>query len=167
MINCFYMNCQGSLAPHCHNMYDQALWPVICDLCDCPAEAEPLMEHFKIYKKSTHRHIFLLTQAILQKKKKKKPCSFWFNEGRHETLLKTSQEAAPRLHKHKDTHSFMHTHTHTHLKSFPLCPHVHGVTHNEVYFASWKNNSYITWDLQIHKVCTHNPHHTVYERGVL
>lgn len=165
MINCFYMNCQGSLAPHCHNMYDQALWPVICDLCDCPAEAEPLMEHFKIYKKSTHRHIFLLTQAILQKKKK--PCSFWFNEGRHETLLKTSQEAAPRLHKHKDTHSFMHTQTHTHLKSFPLCPHVHGVTHNEVYFASWKNNSYITWDLQIHKVCTHNPHHTVYERGVL
>lgn len=117
--------------------------------------------------KKAHTGISSCSHRQFFKKKKKKPCSFWFNEGRHETLLKTSQEAAPRLHKHKDTHSFMHTHTHTHLKSFPLCPHVHGVTHNEVYFASWKNNSYITWDLQIHKVCTHNPHHTVYERGVL
>lgn len=167
MINCFYMNCQGSLAPHCHNMYDQALWPVICDLCDCPAEAEPLMEHFKIYKKSTHRHIFLLTQAILQKKKKKKnPVLFDLMREDMKLCLKHHKKQ-PQGCTNTRTHILSCTHTHTHLKSFPLCPHVHGVTHNEVYFASWKNNSYITWDLQIHKVCTHNPHHTVYERGVL
>lgn len=107
----------------------------------------------------SHRQFF-------KKKKKKNPVLFDLMREDMKLCLKHHKKQ-PQGCTNTRTHILSCTHTHTHLKSFPLCPHVHGVTHNEVYFASWKNNSYITWDLQIHKVCTHNPHHTVYERGVL
>lgn len=74
----------------------------------------------------------------------KKILSFWFNEGRHETLLK---------HHKNQPQGYMNTSTHTHSYSFALCPRVHGVTHNDAYFAS--RNKQLLCHRRLHKVYTY------------